>query len=203
MSQPSLIYRSPRVYGIVMRALYGRNHAARLDAVAAQVPHGASVLELCCGPGELCSRLRAADYLGLDANGRFVAAVRARGGRAEQTVLGPDSDLPPADVVVMQASLYHFLPAPQGIVDAMLRAARERVVISEPVRNLSDSSFGPLRKLARRSSDPGVDASSNRFDEPRFDALIERYNERVVLCELVSGGRDKLAVLSAVSASTM
>ena len=47
----SLIYRNAAGYELVMRALYGRHHAGRLRAVAEQVPAGASVLELRCGPG--------------------------------------------------------------------------------------------------------------------------------------------------------
>ncbi len=55
----SLIYRSATGYELVMRALYGRHYADRMQAVAEQVPPGASVLELCCGPGTLYTALPA------------------------------------------------------------------------------------------------------------------------------------------------
>ncbi|HWF26421.1 MAG TPA: hypothetical protein VG275_13280, partial [Solirubrobacteraceae bacterium] len=71
----SLIYRSARGYELVMRALYGRHYAARMAAVAEQVPAGASVLELCCGPATLYRRYlrrRAGSYIGVDVNDGFV-----------------------------------------------------------------------------------------------------------------------------------
>ena len=66
-----------------MRALYGRHHAGRLRAVAEQVPAGASVLELCCGPGSLYLgplRARVSGYIGLDVNPGFVARTPGREG---------------------------------------------------------------------------------------------------------------------------
>ena len=78
----SLIYRSAAGYELVMRALYGRHYAARMRAVAAQVPDGAAVLELCCGPGTLYThylRGHVSAYIGLDLNQRFVAQLREQG----------------------------------------------------------------------------------------------------------------------------
>ena len=56
MSQTSLIYRNAALYEAIMRMLYGRHYRDRLAAVAAQVPNGATVVELCCGPGTLYER---------------------------------------------------------------------------------------------------------------------------------------------------
>ena len=78
----SLVYRSAVGYELVMRVLYGRHYGDRMRAVAEQVPDGASVLELCCGPGTLytrCLRSRTSGYIGLDVNEGFVAGLRRRG----------------------------------------------------------------------------------------------------------------------------
>ncbi|MGH2886599.1 MAG: class I SAM-dependent methyltransferase, partial [Solirubrobacteraceae bacterium] len=139
----SLVYRSAAGYELLMRALYGRHYAARMRAVAAEVPDGTSVLECCCGPGTLYLRHlrgRTSAYVGIDVNERFVARLRRRGVDARRVDLAAaDVDLPPADVVILQASLYHFLPDAERIVERMLAAARERVIVSEPVRNLASS----------------------------------------------------------------
>ena len=85
-ANPSLIYRSPLVYGLAMAVLYGRYYRARTRSVAALVPPGASVLELCCGPGTLyLGYLRAKDvrYRGLDLNPVFVRRLRGLGVDAE------------------------------------------------------------------------------------------------------------------------
>ena len=81
MSQSSLVYRNAAVYELVMRVLYGRHYAARMQAIAGEVPDGASVLELCCGPGTLYLRHlrgRTSRYVGLDLNARFVSRLRER-----------------------------------------------------------------------------------------------------------------------------
>src|SRR5437879_4311166 len=100
----------------MMRALYRRHYAARLRAVAEQVPDDASVLELCCGPGTLYLRQlrgRTSGYVGIDVNPGFVDRLRGRGVDARRLDLAAGEDpLPSADAVVLQASLYHFLPRP-------------------------------------------------------------------------------------------
>jgi SAM-dependent methyltransferase len=184
-----------------MRLLYGRHGDDRLRAVAAEVPAHASVLELCCGPGTLYRRhLRARDvpYIGLDVNAGFVAALRAQGVDARQVDLSdPDVALPPADVAIIQASLYHFLPDASRVIDRMLAAARERVIISEPIRNLASSNLPIVSLLGRRAADPGVGGHAERFDEPMLDELFSPYSERLITSFQIPGGREKVYVLRA------
>jgi SAM-dependent methyltransferase len=198
----SLIYRSARGYELLMRVLYGRHYAARMRAIAEQVRDGASVLELCCGPGTLYDRQlrgRVGGYIGIDVNERFVDALRRRGVDARRMDLANAGEpLPGADVAIMQASLYHFLPDAGAIVDRMLAAARERVVISEPVRNLASSGLPGVALLGRRAADPGgAGAHEERFTEATLDALMARYRERVLAALPIPGGREKIYVLSA------
>src|SRR3981081_1599602 len=125
---PSPIYRSAAGYELLMRVLYGRHYAARLRVAAARVRSGASVLELCPGPGALYERHlrgRAGAYTGLDVNHRFVARLQRLGAGGPLLALNDAQARPGADVVIMQASLYHFLPGAQAVVDRMLAAARE------------------------------------------------------------------------------
>jgi len=197
----SLVYRSARGYELLMRALYGRHYGARMSVVADQVPAGASVLELCCGPGTLYLhhlRARAGSYIGLDVNERFVAALRARGIDARQLDLASAAvPLPATDVAVMQASLYHFLPDAAALVDRMLAAARDRVIVSEPVRNLATSALPGIGLLGRRAADPGVGSHAERFTEATLDELMARYRERTLSAFPIPGGREKVYVLSA------
>jgi SAM-dependent methyltransferase len=197
----SLVYRSAAGYELLMRALYGRHYGERMRVIAAEVPEGASVLELCCGPGTLYARhlaRRAGGYIGLDVNDRFVAELRRRGVDARTVDLACSSEpLPGADVVLMQASLYHFLPDAQEILDRMLAAARELIVISEPVRNLASSDNPVIGMLGRRATDPGVGGGERRFTEATLDTLMDRYRERLLKAELIPGGREKLYVLRA------
>jgi len=95
----------------------------------------------------------------------------------------------------MQGSLYHFLPDPAPIVERMLEAAARRVIISEPIRNLSQSRLPGVAALAAFASDAGYGAQPNRFDEATLDRFFEAYSERIVESSLVARGREKLYVL--------
>jgi SAM-dependent methyltransferase len=194
----SLVYRNAILYEIVMLVLYGRHYGARYRAVADLVPDGSSVLDICCGPGVLFDRYlraRSVDYTGVDVNPRFVERVNRRGGRGLLFDLGEDRPLPGADTVVMQASLYQFLPDAAPVVRRMLRAAREQVVIAEPVRNLATSRNPLLAALARRQTDPGLGARPRRFTEATLDAFVAGLGVRVAQAFLIPGGREKVVVL--------
>jgi SAM-dependent methyltransferase len=195
----SLVYRSALGYELLMRALYGRHYAARMRAVADQVPDGASVLELCCGPGTLYLRHlrgRVSSYIGIDVNPGFVERLRARGVDARALDLAAGEDpLPRADAVILQASLYHFLPRPEAIIDRMLAAARDRVIVSEPVRNLASSANPVIARVGRHAADPGVGGHAQRFTEETLAGLMERY--RVLRSFPIPGGREMVYVLSA------
>jgi SAM-dependent methyltransferase len=184
-----------------MQALYGRHYEARMRAVARQVPERSSVLELCCGPGTLYTRHlreRVAGYVGLDVNTRFVKALSRAGVDARRLDVAAEGlQLPEADVVIMQASLYHFLPHPETVVDRMITAARDRVIVSEPIRNLASSRLPVIGALGRRAADPGVGGHALRFSETTLDQLMQRYHRRVLRSFLIPGGREKVYVLDA------
>lgn len=184
-----------------MRALYGRHYSARMRVLAEQVPAGCSVLELCCGPGTLYwrhLRQRTSAYIGIDVNVRFVAALRRGGVDARIVDLARSSEsLPEADIVLMQASLYHFIPEAGAIIDRMLAAARNRVVVSEPVRNLASSEIPIIRLLGRRAANPGVGGHAQRFTEETLDQLMGPFGDRLLSAFTIPGGREKVFVLDA------
>jgi len=197
----SLVYRSALGYELVMRLLYGAHYGERMRAVAELVPPGSSVLELCCGPGTLQRRHleeRAGAYVGIDINPRFVAQLRRRGVDARRVDLAEDDPpLPDADVVMMQASLYQFLPDAGRIVERMLAAAGDRVIIAEPIRNLASSRLPLVGRLGRRGTDPGVGQAAHRFTEESLDALLGAYRDRVIEAFKIPGNREKVYVLAA------
>jgi SAM-dependent methyltransferase len=200
----SWVYRNGLAYEMVMLGLYGRHYGARYRSVADLIPEGASVLDVCCGPGVLFDRYlraRSVDYTGIDVNPRFIARVNRRGGRGVLGDVADERPLPEADAVVMQASLYQFLPDPVPVVRRMLRAARERVILAEPVRNLATSRSPWLRALARRHTDPGLGARPSRFNEASFDAFIAGLGVGVTRSFVIPGGREKVVVLDPRSES--
>jgi SAM-dependent methyltransferase len=194
----SLVYRSSLIYEAIMLALYGRHYASRYRAMADLIPAGAEVLDVCCGPANLYHRYlskKSVRYCGLDINARFIRRLLRTGASGQVCDLQSDRELPAADYVLMQASLYHFLPDPSPIVDRMLRAARKQVIIAEPIRNLADRRIPVLSSLARQFTDPGIGPAAHRFTERTLDDFFSRYAARVSQSFLIPGGREKVYVL--------
>lgn len=194
----SLIYRNGTVYEVLMRGLYGRHYDGRFQPISARIPVGASVVDVCCGPPALFTkhlREKSVDYHGLDLNEGFVAELTRAGGHGEVWNVHADDPLPRADYLIMQASLYHFLPDPEPVVDRMLAAARYQVIITEPIRNLATSDNRVLATIGRRFTNAGDGTQEARFTEPSLDAFFRRYGSRVSWRALIAGGREKLYVL--------
>jgi hypothetical protein len=198
--ETSLIYRSASLYELAMLLLYGRHYNSRYRAIAELIPPGAGVLDLCCGPALLYHRyLRDIDveYTGLDINANFIARLIRRGARGQVWDLRSDQALPPADYVIMQASLYHFLPDASEIVDRMLQAARKRVIIAEPVRNLATSDSRFLSLLGRHFTNPGSGEAGLRYTEASLAEFFSRYASRLIESFSIAGGREHLYLLNA------
>ncbi|MFJ1455999.1 class I SAM-dependent methyltransferase [Nocardia sp. N2S4-5] len=196
----SPVYRNATVYELLMRGLYGRHYRSRYRAIADLIPDGAEVMDVCCGPATLYTRYlrgRTGSYTGLDLNSRFIARLEDAGGRGTVWDVDADVPLPAADHVVMQASLYQFLPEPAPVLERMLAAARERVIVSEPIRNLASSNNRVVAAAARRYTDAGAGARDHRFTEQTLEELFGRYESRILRRSLIAGGREKLFVLAA------
>jgi len=194
----SLIYAHPSIYQLLMRVIYGAGFAARYQALSALVPDGADVFEACAGDAYLYEhhlkprgvRYRAGEY-----NEGFVSHAQARGVAMQHFDLRRD-EVPVADIVLLHASLYQFMPDHQAVVSRLLAAARQTLIISEPVRNLSSSPNPLIRWLARRSADPGSGHKEQRFDEASLDAFFSaHYAERIIGHSLIPGGREKIYCL--------
>jgi SAM-dependent methyltransferase len=167
---PSPIYWTATGYDLVIRALYGRSYTRLYSDVAALIPVGASVTDVCCGTARLyrdCLRARGCRYVGLDYNAALVRAARRSG--ADARVFDLRRDQPPhADFVVMCSSLYHFFDSRNEVLATLLAAANEAVIISEPVRNLTSHPILPIRKVAAWLTNPGRGSYDARFDPQTF-----------------------------------
>jgi SAM-dependent methyltransferase len=196
----SLIYSAAPIYEGVMRLLYGCRYDERFRSLAELIAEGSSVLDVCCGPGTLYQRYLKAKrvrYTGLDINRHFTERLSASGAIGITWDLNESRPLPRAEYVVIQSSLYHFLPNPSIVIERMIAAAEKQVLIAEPIRNLADSQIFLLAFLARKLTNPGTGDQPNRFNEAILDALMEPYRQRghAIRSRLIAGGREKLYIL--------
>lgn len=195
----SLIYKSASVYELVMRLLYGRHYESRYQAIADLIADRSSVLDLCCGPARLYHRYlkaKGVSYTGVDVNRKFIERLQASGASGEVIDLRENRPLPVGDYVVMQASLYHFLPDAAPVVERMIEAATKQVIVAEPVRNLASSDLRLLRFFGRALTNPGSGEQPNRFTEASLDQFFNQYGSRVATRFLIAGGREKIYVLN-------
>lgn len=192
-----LVYKSALIYEVTMTVAYGRHYGERYRAIADLIPAGASVLDVCCGPGILYQRYlreKGVSYTGLDMNEKFVRDVIRHGAEGRVHDLSSDEALPKADYVVMQASLYHFLPNAGPVVSRMVAAARAAVIIAEPIRNLSTSSMRPLSWLASTMTNPSDGAPPQRFTEETLTDLFSQLELEPAKTFLLRGGRERVYV---------
>lgn len=193
----SLVYRHPLLYEATMALLYGRHYRARQSVIAEMIPNGVAVVDVCCGPGRLYThflRHRHVEYTGIDINDAFLTRLRQRGAATILADVSSLERLPEADVVVMQASLYHFLPDVEKVLDRMLDAARLKVILSEPIRNLTDSGNLILRWLARRGTNPGTGSAARRFTPDTLSHVLAPYEDRILERGEIPGGREMYVV---------
>ena len=193
----SLIYRSSSLYQLAIRILYGRHYRARYHAIAGLIPREASVLDLCCGPGILYSgflHTKRVTYTGLDLNPRFIERIVRTGGEGKVWDLREPAPLPAASHVIMQASLYHFLPDPKPIFERMLAAAASQVIVAEPVRNLATATSPLLSFAGRLLTNPGTGSQQLRFTEAKLDSFFAEYSHQLRRSFLIPGGREKIYV---------
>lgn len=196
----SVIYRHRWLYEACMFLLYLGHYRERSRVLAGFIPDHSSVVDVCCGPGTLYFdhlRKKSVRYTGLDINAGFIKTLAASGVKGVLWDMNSPEPLPRADYVVMQASLYHFLPDPRAIVDRMLVAANRQVILSEPVRNLADHNNPVLRWLARKFTNPGTGDQARRFDESSFDRFFAPYQSAGYVQAIfsIAGNREKVCVL--------
>ncbi|MBI5493621.1 MAG: hypothetical protein HY904_01260 [Deltaproteobacteria bacterium] len=166
------VYWHPWLYQSAMRLLYGAHgYHERYRVVAAQVPPGCDVVDLCAGDGRLRSYLPPGTrYLAVDQNPLLLRPLQASG--VPTLVANLRESVPAGGCVVMMASLYHFMPQQADLVRRCLAAAGRRFILTEPVENVTASRSGIISRLSAWASDPGDGTSGQRMVAADLERLL-------------------------------
>lgn len=196
-SVTNFLYRHPAIYELAMRALYGGELEKGLHLVAKAIEPGWNVLDVCAGDAAIAAFLPpGVRYTAWEQSEAFVRSMRLRGLESRlvdvSQVAWPESAF---DCVMIIRSLYHFIPNAKNVVDGMMRAASKRVVICEPVQNLSNSSNFLIRKLARRLSRIRKGQGEERFSSLDLKSLLSDYGP----VKIESVGKDVIAIIDVSS----
>lgn len=192
------MYSSPKFYTLAMRVLYWPHFSDRYRVVADLIPQGASVVDACCGDAYIYPkylRKKGVSYVGLDNSPAMVKAgieagidVRLWDAAAE--------DVPEADVVLMQGALCHFIPHSDRIVEKLRTAAKELLIISEPVRPTSSPKNRVACAISKTLTQPINDHGAYRGDRFTEEALLQLFRAQpgFISSQIVPGGRDMVGV---------
>ncbi len=191
----SPVYWHPVLYHYVMKFLYGKNFESRYETISDFIPPGVSVTEVCSGDAYLFRkylRKKNIKYTGLDINPAFVRYGKKNNVSMEIHNLLTDK-IPAADYVIIQASLYQFIPKQKIIIRKLLDATAKYLLIAEPIRNLADSDNPIISFLAKYSANPGNEHAIQRFRKNSLLELFQEFPEFKKAFE-IKGGREMIGI---------
>ncbi|MGH6635675.1 MAG: class I SAM-dependent methyltransferase [Gammaproteobacteria bacterium] len=194
--QMALLYKNTYLYHGLINFVYGVSRKERFHAVVRWVPDDMEVLDVCCGDGTLASYLaRGVNYRGLDQSPVFVREAQALG-RSVELFDVRMGDLPSADVVVCQVSLFQFYPQAESMLARLLDAAKYRLVISESVFSLSQSHWSWLATIVGRGTKTkGKSTHTFRYTSSSLRQLYQPYPANLRHAAEVCNGREWVYVL--------
>lgn len=189
----SPIYWHPSIYHFAIRTLYGKDFDTRYRALAELIPENSQVVELCMGDAYLYRNYlqrKNVQYLGLDINHVFVRSASKKNIAAKVHNHLTD-EFPAAEIIVMQGSLYQFIPDEKKIIGKMLHSAGKKALISEPVRNRAHSKNRIIRIVSQYGVDPGTGKKTERFSE---QSLLECFSSFSEFKMTVKAGKEIIGV---------
>jgi hypothetical protein len=179
-----------------MDLLYKGSYNQRFEKIYGMI-EGRNVVELCFGDiiiAEHC-RQRGIRWTGFDMNTKFVRHAKKKGFDARLADVKRISELPTADLCIIAGSLYHFAENIESLILKMMHSA-QRIIISEPIHNLSNRS-DLVGYLARRSTSCGEKHEQFRFTQSTFKDMLfhlsAKHRFRFKLMDTVK--KDIIAVL--------
>jgi hypothetical protein len=146
----SPIYWHPKLYELTMKSLYGRFYQGRYTNLEKVIPAGCKLFELCMGDlyfYEHYLKKKNIHYKCADVNPVFVNAAKAKGIDASLIDFIKDP-VPSCDHILIQGSLYHAIPDHAKVIEKLFAAANKQLIISESVKNVSNSGNPLIASLA-------------------------------------------------------
>jgi hypothetical protein len=161
-----------------MSLLYGGKYYGRYKSIIRYID-GKKVTELCFGDTVIADHCRknGISWSGLDIHEPFVKNAANKGFKAEKSDIRTLSGFPPADTCIISGSLYHFHDALEPLLGKMLASA-PLIIISEPVRNLSDNP-GIIGKLAKASATVDGEPQHFRYTDKTLPEALEKLSKKL------------------------
>ena len=179
-SETSIIYKNIFFYRFLMNVIYVGNYKNRFLKITEVIEQEApkSVLELCFGDtiiAEYCQRKNIL-WQGIDINENFVKGAQKKGFDSVcKDILLLDSFVK-NDLCIISGSLYHFNPEQRLKLFQKMFSSSQKVLISEPISNLSDQK-GLIGFIARRAANAGKGDEHFRYNEQSLKATLDELSK--------------------------
>lgn len=176
----SFIYLHPKIYEYVMKLLHLGDFKKRYEIIS-QECRGMRILDLCCGDCYLSNFVDKKRYTGIDLNKTFIRHALKKGINAKFMDIEKE-EIPESECIILQGSLYQFIPNEAAILEKIFNKATKKVIISEPIHNLADSRLPFVKKIAAilTKTEKGK-GYSRRFNEKNLRALFRDYGVNKII----------------------
>lgn len=193
----SPIYWHPWLYHTAMKWSYGDKFLRRYEALAGHIPENSELLELCMGDAWFYRHYLAGkgiSYRCADINPVFVKAALEMGLNAQLLNMITDP-IPVADYILLQGSLYHFIPGEQQMIVRLFEACRKALIISESTDNLSNAANPVKAKLGEYLSKAKAGQSKQKFTRDTLRQAFGPFEAHIAVWEELPANRETIIVL--------
>ena len=180
-----------------MNILYRGRYKKRFNAILACISSTEkSVVELCFGDTYIASecRRRGIKWTGYDISHYFAKRARNKGFDSHVQDISGKPEFSDSDLCIISGSLYYFHLDFEKIFSGILKSVK-RIIVSEPVRNLS-SKESMVGRFSGKMSDVGKGSVEFRFTEKSIIELLESLKTKLNFTyKVISVERDVLIIV--------
>lgn len=192
----SILYWHSYTYALLVRLMFKKYYTDRYKAIKNVIDNNSSVVDVCCGDSKLYAFLKCKNinYLGLDFNQTFIKFSNKRGINVRLFDIYKD-EIPVSDFVVIQGSMYQFIPNHNKILKKLYEAADKYLIITEPIRNYAQSQNNFISLIGRLLNNPGDSMKVHRFTLQTFKEALQPFKGNIVSENIINGDIEYMVVI--------
>lgn len=179
----SITYWHPFLYKILMKLLFRGSYNSRYLEIANIIENNSSVIDVCCGDAKLYEFLKKKNikYTGVDFSRTFYNFLKKK--KIDIINMDIKNEKIPikADYVVIQSSLYQFIPNHIDLVKKLLAVSKKYLIIQETVKSYTTSSNKLLSIIGKFLNNPGDGYKTERLDRKKLLNDLNRINNKIIL----------------------
>lgn len=178
----SPVYWHPKLYAFTMKRLYGAAYETRYTHLQKLIPDNCELLELCMGDlyfYEKYLKGKNIKYSCADVNPVFVNRAKRKDIDAKLIDILKE-DIPKADYILIQGALYHSIPDQAAFIQKLFNSANKQLVISECLKNVSNSSNGLISAIGAFMSKAKAGQSKIKFTKETLKEAFSGVEKNIV-----------------------